>query len=263
MRSLIIAIAMALTCMAAGAVDAVERLTAKSWLVADQSGTIVKGENTEAVRSIASITKLFTAMVVLDAHQDLDEHLVFRTYRDPKKSKNKHKEKPNSQEFTRRQLLDMALVRSDNHAADVLCNNYPGGTTACITAMQAKAVSMGMMHTSLFEPTGLDQRNVSTARDLILLVRHARSYPVIVEAGSQAKVEIKINKKWLFFKNTNPMIGKDRRIVVSKTGFINAAGGCIVLGLDTDKGQRTVVVLGSKNTHTRIPEAEFIADMER
>ena len=76
-------------------------------------------------------------------------------------------------------------------------------------------------------------------------------------------MKIKIKKKWLVFRNTNPIIGRDHRVVISKTGYIGPAGGCIVMGLDTEKGQRTVVVLGSKNTHTRIPEAEFIADMEQ
>jgi D-alanyl-D-alanine endopeptidase (penicillin-binding protein 7) len=112
------------------------------------------------------------------------------------------------------------------------------------------------------DPTGLDNRNISTAEDLIILVQAARTYPLIVDASKKTKVEIKISRRWVFFKNTNPMIGKDHRIVVSKTGFTNPAGGCIVMAMDTDLGQRTVVVLGSKNTKTRIPEAEFISNLK-
>lgn len=237
-------------------------VTAKSWLVADANGKIIRGENTTEVRPVASISKLLTAMVVLDAKQDLDEKITYRTF----KSKARHHKKEKvdkSQYLTRRELLNMALVHSDNHAAGVLCSNYKGGSIDCLSAMNFKAGKLGMMHTSMFDPTGLDPRNVSTAEDLILLVQAARGYPEIVHASKQTKVEIKILKKWLVFNNTNPMIGKDHRIVVSKTGFTNPAGGCIVMGLDTELGQRTVVVLGSKNTHTRIPEAEFISKIKQ
>ena len=200
-------------------------------------------------------------MIVLDARQDLHEKIDYKRYY----SKKRHKKKPvpPTAQLTRGELINLALVKSDNHAANILCSNYPGGVIECIGALNRKAFKLGMVHTSMFDPTGLDNRNISTAEDLVLLVRAARTYPAIVDASHQSKVEIKISKKWIFFRNTNPMIGKDHRIVVSKTGFTNPAGGCIVLGLDTEKGQRTVVVLGSKNTHTRIPEAEFIADMEQ
>jgi D-alanyl-D-alanine carboxypeptidase len=229
--------------------------------VADASGKIIRGENTTAVRSVASISKLLTAMVVLDAKQDLDEKITYKTF----KSKSRHSKKEKvdkSQYLTRRELLNMALVRSDNHAAGVLCSNYMGGTLDCLAAMNFKVARLGMMHTSMFDPTGLDNRNVSTAEDLIKLVQAARGYPEIVHASKQSRIEINISKKWFFFNNTNPMIGKDHRIVVSKTGFTNPAGGCIVLGLDTELGQRTVIVLGSKNTRTRIPEAEFISNIK-
>ena len=238
-----------------------ENLTAKSWLVADAEGKIIKGENTTAMRPIASISKLITAMIVIDAKQNLDERITYKTFRS--KARHHKKEKVDkSQMLTRRELLNMALVHSDNHAAGVLCSNYPGGSLGCLTAMNFKVARLGMMHTSLMDPTGLDNRNISTAEDLVLLVQAARTYPLIVNASKQTKVEIKISKRWVFFKNTNPMIGKDHRIVVSKTGFTNPAGGCIVMAMDTDLGQRTVVVLGSKNTKTRIPEAEFISNIK-
>jgi D-alanyl-D-alanine carboxypeptidase len=239
-----------------------ENLTAKSWLVADAEGKIIKGENTTAIRPIASISKLLTAMIVLDAKQNLDERITYKAFRSKHRHHSKKDRVPRSQMLTRRELLNMALVHSDNHATNVLCSNYPGGTLGCIDRMNFKAARLGMMHTSMMDPTGLDNRNISTAEDLVILVRAARAYPEIVHASKQSKVEIKISKKWVFFKNTNPMIGKDHRIVVSKTGFTNPAGGCIVMGLDTELGQRTVVVLGSKNTKTRIPEADFISNLK-
>jgi hypothetical protein len=236
-------------------------VTAKSWLVADAEGKIIKGENTNVMRPVASISKLITAMIVIDAKQNLDEKITYRTF----KSKARHHKKEKvdkSQYLTRRELLNMALIRSDNHAAGVLCSNYPGGSMGCLNAMNFKVARLGMMHTSMMDPTGLDSRNISTAEDLILLVQAARAYPLIVNASKQTKIEIKISKRYWVFKNTNPMIGKDHRIVVSKTGFTNPAGGCIVMAMDTSLGQRTVIVLGSKNTRTRIPEAEFISNLK-
>jgi len=212
-------------------------VTAKSWLVADESGQIIQSENPDQQRSIASISKLMTVMIVLDANQPLDETVG---------------------KFTRQQLIDMALVHSDNKAAQMLCENYPGGNVQCIRAMNLKARMLKMPNTNFVEPTGLSVMNVSTARELITLVSAASDYPEIVRAAETSEIKIKIRKKWLVFHNTNPIIGKRHKFIVSKTGYINAAGGCIVLMLDTDIGKRTVIVLGSKNTHTRIPEAEFI-----
>ena len=214
------------------------RITAPSWLVADGTGKIIQGENTKDVRSIASISKLMTAMIVLDAKQDLDEYI-----------------KP----YTRRELLQLAIVHSDNRATDLLCNNYPGGRTECVRSLNTKANLLGLPNTRFTEPTGLSVFNVSTAEELVKLVMAASTYPEIVIASKTSAVKIKIKKKWLVFRNTNPIIGQRHDFIVSKTGYIRASGGCIVMMLNTDVGQRIVVVLGSKNTRTRIPEAEFIA----
>ena len=212
-------------------------VTAKTWLVSDDKGQIIQSQQPDQVRSIASISKLMLAMVVLDARQKLDEPLG---------------------NFTRQQLITMALVRSDNRAAQDLCDSYPGGKNACVRAMNVKAKLLGMTQTSFVEPTGLSVFNVSTARELIKLVQAASTYPEIVQAAETSEVKIQMRKRWFVFKNTNPIIGKRHKFIVSKTGYINASGGCIVMMLDTDVGKRIIIVLGSKNTHTRIPEAEFI-----
>lgn len=214
-------------------------ITAKSWLVADGSGKILQQENIHEVRSIASISKLMTVMIVLDAKQDLDQYI-----------------KP----YTRRELIKLALVKSDNKAAQMLCQNYPGGTMECVRAMNLKTYELGMVDTKFHEPTGLSVFNVSTAEELVKLVMAAKEYPEIVEASKTSQVKIQIRKKWFVFNNTNPIIGKRHEFLVSKTGWITASGGCIVMMLNTDVGQRIVVLLGSKNTRTRIPEAEFIAE---
>lgn len=213
-------------------------ITAKSWLVADGDGKVIDSQNAQAQRSIASISKLMTAMVVLDRQQNLDEIISQRPRID---------------------WINLALVKSDNHAAKVLCDNYPGGINACIYAMNIKARVLNMPETHFIEPTGLSVMNVSTATDLVQLVLAASKYPEIVEASSSSEVKIKLINKWFVFHNTNPIIGKRHKFIVSKTGYINASGGCIVMMLDTDVGRRIVVVLGSKNTRTRIPEAEFFA----
>ena len=212
-------------------------ITAKSWLVADDSGNTIQGENTQEVRSIASITKLMTVMVVLDAKQNLNDRIG---------------------DYTRKELIQIALVKSDNNAATKLCEYYPGGYKTCLAHMNSKAKSMGMMNTQFLDSTGLNVYNLSTAKDLILLVQESRKYAEILQASKMSQVKIKIKKKWLVFRNTNPIIGRDHRVMISKTGYIGPAGGCIVMLMDTDVGKRIVIVLGSKNTHTRIPEAEFI-----
>ena len=213
-------------------------LTAKSWLVSDDTGKILQSENIHEVRSIASISKLMTVMIVLDAKQDLEQYI-----------------KP----YTRKELIQLALIKSDNEAARTLCNNYPGGRDSCMMAMNNKARELGMPNTRFIEPTGLSVFNVSTAEELIKLVLTAKEYPEIVSAAKTSEVKIKMRNKWLFFRNTNPIIGHRHEFIVSKTGYIKASGGCIAMMLDTEIGRRVVILLGSKDTKTRIPEAEFIA----
>jgi len=228
-----------------GTVYADTNLTAQAWLVADSNGRILEGSNMSEVRSIASITKLMTAMVVLDSGQSLTEII-------PKKLYNKL--------LTREILIDLAIVKSDNNAAKLLCDYYPGGYNKCIDAMNYKAVSLQMNNSMFTDPTGRMHTNVSTAHDLIKLVFAASTYPLIVEASNMDAVRWSIDKKKTAeFKNTNSLVGHGYKFLVSKTGFINKAGGCIVMMIDTANGIRTVVLLGSKNTTTRIPEAKMLS----
>lgn len=216
-------------------------ITARSWLVADEHGDIIYESNPDVVRSIASITKLMTAMVVLDARQNQDERI---------------------NNYTRRELIQLALVHSDNRAAQALCDNYPGGSTSCIRALNAKAQTLGLPNTRFIEPTGLSVFNVSTARELVKMITAALSYSEIVAAGHTSKLTVHIKKRAITFNNTNPLVSATGPVVVSKTGFTNAAGGCLAMITDTVYGRRTVIVLGSKNTRTRIPEAAAIAKLQ-
>lgn len=216
-------------------------VAAKAWVVSDENGKIIDGENTSELRSIASITKLVTVMVVLDAQQDLEEMIGNNT---------------------RKELIQLTLIKSDNHAAQLLCENYPGGTHECVKSMNQKAYFSGLSYTKFVEPTGLSVMNVSTAEELVSIVMLARNYPEIVEASRTPTAKIKTSKnKWFTFNNTNPIIGRKYDFIVSKTGFIKAAGGCIVMMLNNGVTQRIVILLGSKNTKTRIPEADKLVQL--
>ena len=211
-------------------------ITAQSWLETDDQGNLIEGSNITEVRSIASITKLMTVMAVLDLKQDLQEKIG---------------------KLTRGQLVQLALVKSDNDAAKLLCDNFPGGRFECIRFMNEKANYLRMYRTKFVEPTGLSPMNISTALDLLKLVFEARHYPEIVKASQTPVLNIQVGNKVLSYRNTNPVIGKRYNFIVSKTGSTNAAGSCIVVMVDTDIGRRIVILLGAK-AGKRLPEAEYI-----
>ena len=216
-----------------------DKITATSWLVADEDGRVLESRNADQSRSIASITKLMTAMVVLDSEQDLNERLG---------------------DLTRKELLQLMLVKSDNLAAERLCENYYLGRSGCIGAMNRKAQSLGLENTHYADPSGLNIMNVSTAQELVQIVLASSKYPEIVEASNISQGKVKQKKHTYAFNNTNPLVST-YKFVVSKTGYIRASGGCIVMMLDAKIGRRIVVLLNSKNTKTRIPEAERIANI--
>lgn len=231
-------------------------VTAKSYIVTDNTGDIILEKNSDQVRPIASITKMMTVMVVLDANQDLNEDLpiVF------KGNGHLHSKLPRSiKTLTRQELINLAMVKSDNLAAHTLCENYPFGMNRCIAEMNHKAFVLGMNNTHYEDPTGLDSNNVSTTRDLVKLLLATKDYPSLLEAGSKSSVSIKVKKKWWQFGNTNPLVKNSDNVVISKTGYISASGGCVAMMIDTNFGQRVIVILGSKNTRTRFSEAKQIA----
>jgi len=211
-------------------------MSAQSWLETDDQGNLIEGYNITEVRSIASITKLMTVMAVIDNNQNMQQKLG---------------------KYTREQHIQLALVKSDNNSAKVLCDNFPGGRFECIRYMNEKANYLGMLRTKFVEPTGLSPMNISTALDLHRLVFEASRYSEIVKASQTPVLNIQVGNKVLSFRNTNPVIGKKYNFIVSKTGSTNAAGSCIVVMVDTDIGRRIVVLLGAK-AGKRLPEAEYI-----
>ena len=211
-------------------------ITATSWLVADYKGKIIDGENYQEVRPMASITKLMTAMVILDVGQSLDERIGL---------------------YTRHDLIQLMITHSDNAAATTLCEKYPGGKIDCIRAMNHRARMLGLINTKYTDPTGLSVFNVSTADELVDIVLEASKYPVIV-AASKSTTTVQNKKRLVSVNNTNPITRKRNDIIVSKTGWIRASGGCLVMLVDTDLGRRVIIVLNSKTIKTRIPDAEYI-----
>jgi D-alanyl-D-alanine endopeptidase (penicillin-binding protein 7) len=228
-------------------------VTAKSYLVTDTQGQVVIEKDADQPRPIASITKLMTIIVVLDSRQPLDDVIIL----DYKLSRQYHTHLPRGvKTLTRQDLIDLAMVKSDNFAAYTLCANYPGGVDSCIDAMNLKATNLGMTNTHYTDPTGLEETNISTARDLIKLIISAKSYPNIVSA-TRPSVEIKVKKHWYQAFNTSPIVRlHDDDIIVSKTGYIHQSGGCLVMLMNTQLGQRIIALLGSRNAHTRFLEAE-------
>jgi D-alanyl-D-alanine endopeptidase (penicillin-binding protein 7) len=145
----------------------------------------------------------------------------------------------------------LSLVKSDNFAAQILCENIP----ECVEKMNDRAIELGMSHTRFKEPTGLSKENVSTANDLLKLIMHLSDNTVISSLSSMPTADMFYDKKTIKIKNTNPLT-KTLNIVLSKTGFTNPAGGCLVIAVNSPLGKRFLVLLGSKNTRTRIPEIE-------
>jgi len=237
-------------------VNAYADVTAKSYLVTDTQGQVVVERDADQPRPIASITKLMNIMVVLDAQQPLDE--VIRL--DYNLARQYHTHLPRSvKELTRKELIELAMIKSDNFAAYTLCSVYPGGVSNCVNAMNNKAIMLGMYQTHYTDPTGLDETNISSARDLIKLIIMAKSYPEIT-GSTKSSVAIQVKKHWWEVFNTNPLVRTTDDVVVSKTGYIHQSGGCVVMLMNTRFGQRIVALLGSKNTHTRFPEAQSLAN---
>lgn len=211
----------------------------------------------DSITPIASLTKLMTAVVTLDAGLPLDETLSI-DIEDLDFIKGSHSRLRVGAELTRRDMLRLALMASENRAASSLARHYPGGTPAFVAAMNAKAQSLGMQHTHFSDPTGLSAQNVSTANDLATLVSTAASYPLVSEFSTTQShfVEVQPFGQFLGFNNTNGLVkSSDWDIQVSKTGFIREAGKCLVMMATISSRPVVIVLLDSLGKYTRIADA--------
>ncbi|MDD5176564.1 MAG: D-alanyl-D-alanine endopeptidase [Sterolibacterium sp.] len=234
-------------------------LQSASALVMDQStGTILFEKNAGAVLPIASITKLMTAMVTLDANLGMDEMLAVGED-DVDFLKGTRSRLKVGTQLSREEMLRLALMSSENRAASSLASHYPGGRWTFIAAMNAKAQALGLSDTQFSDPTGLTAANVSSARDLVKMVAAAHQYPLIREFTTSTEYEVKIAGRTHAFHNTNSLVkSASWDIGLSKTGYINEAGKCLVMQAWLNNKPTIIVLLDSLGKMTRIGDANRI-----
>ncbi|MGN5149419.1 D-alanyl-D-alanine endopeptidase [Aeromonas enteropelogenes] len=236
-------------------------IRSSSALVVDiNTGKTLYQKNATKVRPIASITKLMTALVVLDARQDLAQTLTIDK-EDLDRVKHTHSRIRMGTKVTRRDALHLALMSSENRMASALARHYPGGRSAFIRAMNNKARQLGMRQTHFYDATGLSTRNVSTAQDLGKLVTAAYRQPLIRQFTQDEHREMRFQAPSysLMFNNTNPLVkNPDWDVRLSKTGFTDEAGRCLVMRAKPDSRELAIVLLNSVGKLTPVGDANRI-----
>jgi len=222
-----------------------------------QTDKVLYSSNPDIVVPIASVTKLMTAMVTLDAKLPMDE-MIPVSITNTKEMKGVFSRVKLGSQLDRKNMLLISLMSSENRAAASLAHSYPGGYNAFILAMNAKAKALGMKHTVYVEPTGLSIYNVSTARDLTKLVLAARKYPMLSELSTTPEKTVTFRKPTysLGFSNTDHLIRKSNwNITLTKTGFTNQAGHCLVLLTTMANRPVSVVILDAFGKYTHFADA--------
>jgi serine-type D-Ala-D-Ala endopeptidase (penicillin-binding protein 7) len=228
-------------------------------LVVDQdTNEVLFSKNSQAVLPIASLTKLMTALVVVDAKLPMDEMLTI-TLDDVDTEKGSRSRLKVGAELTRGEMLHLALMSSENRAAHALGRTYPGGLSAFVAAMNRKARALGLLDTRYVEPTGLSSRNQSSASDLAKLVAAAHRYPMIRELSTSPEYWVEVDHQLEHFKNTNGLVGNAVwDIGLQKTGYIAEAGRCLVMQAKLAGRKLIMVFLDSAGRYSRIGDAERV-----
>jgi len=236
-------------------------LNSSAVIVIDQiSGEALVEKNPDVVLPIASITKLMTALVVLDAGLPLDELLAI-TKEDAELEKNPKSRLPVGALFTRGELMHLALMSSENRAAHALGRNYPGGMQAFVEAMNVKALKIGMTRAHFTEPTGLNNGNVASPRDLVRLVEESYLIPEIREYSTARDLVVRVRGRPVQFMNSNTLArGEEWDLGVSKTGFIRDAGRCLVMQAEFEARPVIMVMLDAQGKRQRERDAQRIRD---
>jgi D-alanyl-D-alanine endopeptidase (penicillin-binding protein 7) len=236
-------------------------LRSSSALVLDaDTGEVVIDKNADAVTPIASITKLMTAMVILDRNLDLNQNIVISRDDADSLKGTRSRLRPGAV-LTRGELLLIALMASENRAAAALGRTYPGGLEPFVAAMNAKAAALDMRDSRFVDPTGLSPQNVSSARDLVKLVRAAHEYPVIRDFTTRDRALVRVSDRGrpLSYHNTNGLVRAHRwDVELSKTGYISEAGRCLVMRVKLASKDLIVVLLDSWGRQSRIGDANRI-----
>ncbi|WP_409194141.1 D-alanyl-D-alanine endopeptidase [Accumulibacter sp.] len=227
-------------------------------VVAQDSSEALYEKNAQAILPIASITKVMTAMVVLDSMPSLQAPITI-TDDDVDYLRGSRSRLHVGTVLTRETALLLALMSSENRAANALGRNYPGGLSAFVAAMNRKAASLGMTNTRFEDPTGLSSNNVSTARDLARMVAAAHRYPLIREFSTTTGARAEVNGREIEFHNTNQLVSSPTwEIGLSKTGYIQEAGKCLVMQARVAEKPVVIVLLDSAGKQTRIGDANRI-----
>ncbi|MCO6506274.1 MAG: serine hydrolase [Snodgrassella sp.] len=235
-------------------------LSSQSALIMNnETGEILYQKNINQVRSIASISKLVSAMVVLDANQNMNEHITI-TDAEIDRLKNSTSRLSVGTVMTRRELLHIGLMSSENRAIHALARTYPGGMPAFVDAMNRKVAELGMTNARFYEPTGLDPRNQATARDLALLVRGASQYPLIRQYSTDNSGSVYTsNGRIEQYRNSNALVREGAwPIALQKTGYIREAGRSMVLLTSVQNQPVTIVLLNSPSSTTRVSDARAL-----
>jgi serine-type D-Ala-D-Ala endopeptidase (penicillin-binding protein 7) len=234
-------------------------LKSQAALVVDQdSGEILLGKNAESTLPIASLTKLMTAIVTLDAELDSNEPVTV-TKADVDRLRGSHSRLQVGTTLTRDDMLHLALMASENRAASAIANSYPGGRDSCVLAMNLKAQLLGMTGTRFEDATGLSGHNVSTAQDLAKLVQAAHAYTKIRDFTTSTSYQVQVGRRTMRFGNTNNLTRSSHwDIGLSKTGYIAEAGRCLVMQVTLAGRSIIIVLLDSWGKYTRVGDATRI-----
>ena len=234
-------------------------LRSNSFYIFDESGSkVLASRNAGVAAPIASITKLMTTLVVLEAGQPMNE-MIAVTRDDLRETAGSHSRLAQGARLSRADLLHLALMSSENRAAHALCRAYPGGTKACVRAMNDKAKSLGMRTARFVEPTGLSSSNVSSPADLAKLVRAAAANPTIRQYSTDTDHTVYLKGRPMAFRSTNSLVRKpDWQVTVQKTGYITEAGRCLVMQAVIDGRDVVIVLLNSWGKLTRIGDANRV-----
>ncbi|WP_332670310.1 serine hydrolase [Aromatoleum sp.] len=231
-------------------------LRSSAFLIQNQNtGEVLLEKKSDAVLPIASITKLMTAMVVLDGGQSLSEEVVI-SEEDLDTLKGTGSRLALGTRLTREQLLHLALMSSENRAASALGRSYPGGIDAFVHAMNIKARMIGLVDTRFSDSTGLNPMNVSSPRDLARMVSAASTYPLIRQFSTTSEEHVQIGRRVQRFGNTNSLVrSPEWEIGLSKTGYIREAGRCLVMQAWVNKQPVIIVLMDSDGRFTRTADA--------
>lgn len=238
--------------------DALELKSSVALVIDQDTNEVLFSKNPNAVLPIASITKLMTGLVVTEAHLPLDEKLTVSA-EDVAATAGSRSRLLQGTELTRGEMMHLALMSSENRAAHVLGRTYPGGLDAFIPAMNAKARQLGMGDTRYVEPTGLSSSNQSSAQDLARLVRAAFEHPILRDLSTSPEAMVPVGRHNLQFRNTNGLVrSPEWEIGLQKTGYISAAGRCLVMQAQLAGRKLIMVLLDSAGKYSRIGDAERI-----